>query len=250
MDFFQYESPYRTGLFIKLTWAEYTIPFLVLFIMLFGLIKNAPKWRSNLEGLRKGERIVGIIFLVLYLSHYVLRFAIYGFDTIILPFQLCSISMLGAIILLFTRNRSIYAFVLYAGVLGGLVSLFTPVIGYDSSYYRYYQFYASHLLLILTPFYFLFVHGYIPSKKEALKAYFTLQGLIVFMGIFNLIFDTDFMFVFLDPNKLEKFPIIRYFGGIPLYILPAEMLVALLFFGMHQLIHTAVKKQKIVCVNT
>ena len=40
MDFFQYESPYRTGLFIKLTWAEYTIPFLVLFIMLSVLSKT------------------------------------------------------------------------------------------------------------------------------------------------------------------------------------------------------------------
>ncbi len=243
MDFFQYESPYRTGQFIKLTWAEYTIPFIVLLILIVFLAKNAPKWKDKLNEMKKWEYLIGVLFLILYLSHYILRYSIYGFDTIILPFQLCSISMLGAIILLFTKNKNIYTFVLYTGVLGGLVSLFTPVIGYDSSYYRYYQFYASHILLIITPLYFLLVYDYIPSKKDTLRAYIILQGLIVFMALFNLFFDTDFMFVFLDPKKIEKFPVISKFGGIPYYIIPAEALVAVLFLGMHYLIHRVIKKK-------
>lgn len=234
MNFFTYESPYRTGQFIELTTLEYIIPFLVLFGLIGLLLYYRNTIRDNPRMMYLLERITGTVFIIVYLSHYILRFRLYGFDTIILPFQLCGISMIFAIILLFTKNKTIHAFVLYTGVLGGLVSLITPVMGYDSAFYRYYQFYIAHILLILTPLYFMVVKGYYPSKKETIVSFLVLQGLAIFMGIFNVIYGTDFMFIFFDPDKINKFPVIAQFGGIPWYLIWVELTGILAFIIFYQ----------------
>jgi hypothetical integral membrane protein (TIGR02206 family) len=233
--FFDYRSPYRTENWIELSRLEFFLPILLIITFVILLYSYRNIFKSN-ELLDKRVRWYGgLVFTIIYGSHYVLRFLLYGFDTIVLPFQLSSISMFLAIILLFTKNKSVYTFVLYAGVLGGLISLATPIIGYDSGYYRYYQFYIAHGLLIITPIYFMFVHNYFPTKKDVINAFWILQGLIVFMGVFNVIFGTDFMFVFLDPSKIDKFPVIQYFGGIPWYIVPGEIAVFVAFYSMYKI---------------
>jgi hypothetical integral membrane protein (TIGR02206 family) len=244
--FFQYESPYRTGVFLHLSFLEAVIPFVVLIILFLFLFFYRTTLSKNIKLQNIIQKSVGFLFLVVYLSHYVLRFIIYGFDTIILPFQLCSISMFLAIVLLFTNNRSIYTFVFITGIIGGLISLFTPIIGYNSLFYRYYQFYTAHILLILTPLYFLLVKGYIPKTKDLWNTFFILQGLFLFMGLFNYIFDTDFMFIFLNPNKITKFPVINYFGGIPYYILLGEIVVVFVFLLLNRVILFIDKNRKIV----
>ena len=192
-----------------------------LFAILIVVFRDSFKKRPELD--KKARLYVGIIFTIVYLSHYIFRFAIYGFDTIVLPFQLCSISMFLAIMLLFTKNRTIFSFVLYAGVAGGLISLFFPIIGYDANYYRYYQFVIAHIILILTPIYFMAVHGYVSSKRETINGFLILQAIAIFMVIFNYFLGTDFMFVFINVDKIEKFPAIEKFGGIPLYLFWVEI---------------------------
>lgn len=234
IGFFMYESPYRTGHFANLSLAEYVIPFFVLGFLLFILFYYRDILRQN-ERLRKTIQYTsGTIFLILYSSHYLLRFNLYGFDTIILPFQLCSISMFFAIILLFTKQRSIYTFVLFTGVLGGIISLFTPVMGYNSMFYRYYQFYGAHILLIVTPIYFMIAEGYFPTKRETVYAFGILQSLAIFMGFFNYFMNTDFMFIFVDPAKIVKFPAIGLFGGIPWYLILVEITGIIAFYLLYQ----------------
>jgi len=229
-EFFNYNSPYRSDYYFdtgnfeyQLTNFEWLFPIfmLVFFAVLIVVFKQVFKKNPELD--KKVRIYTGFIFLALFLSHFILRFVLYGFDTIVLPFQLCSISMVLAIILLFTKNRTIFSFVLYAGVAGGLISLFFPIIGYDSSFYRYYQFMGAHILLILTPIYFMAVHGYVPNKKETIYGFLILQGLATFMVIFNAIVGTDFMFVFINADKIDKFPILSNFGGIPYYLIVVEI---------------------------
>lgn len=232
--FFAYESPYRTGNFISLSTAEYVLPFVVLILLIGVLIYYKDMIQESTVLQKRLERITGVFFVLLYSSHYLLRFSLYQFDTIILPFQLCGISMMFAIYLLFSGNKQIYAFVLYTGVLGGLISLFTPIMGYDSAYYRYYQFYGAHIILILTPLYYMIVKGYFPSKRNTIYAFIILQSLAIFMGFFNYIYNTDFMFIFVNPDKINKFPVIAKFGGIPYYLIWVELLAILGFYLMYQ----------------
>lgn len=246
--FFAYESPYRTGNFITLTTAEYVLPFVLLIGLFAALIYFRQAIRHNELFQKRLEMAMGILFLILYVSHYALRFYLYGFDKIILPFQLCGISMMFAIYLLFQKTRSIHTFVLFTGVLGGLISLFTPVIGYDSAYYRYYQFYGAHILLILTPIYFMIIKGYFPTNKDTITAFLILQALAIFMTIFNYFANTDYMFLFIDPDKITKFPAIANFGGIPWYLIWVELTAILAFYLLYQ-VTTLIKRHSFVQEN-
>jgi len=230
IGFFMYESPYRTGNFVDLSLMEYVLPFVVLGFLLFLLIYYKDVLRNDIVLQKRIRYGAGVLLTVLYGSHFILRFALYRFDTIILPFQLCSISMFFAIILIFTKQRHIYAFVLYTGVIGGLISLFTPIMGYNSEFYRYYQFYGAHILLILTPLYFLIIEEYYPTKRDTIVAFGILQTLAIFMGFVNYFMNTDFMFIFVDPAKIEKFPAIDNFGGIPWYLVLVEITGIVAFY--------------------
>ena len=244
VNFFNYESPYRTGIFIKLNLVEKFLPIIIVFVMAILIFKFSDKFKNNKVLDKRVRIIVGIGFAIIYLSHYILRFALYGFDPIILPFQLCSISMFFAIILLFTKNKTIFNFVFYTGILGGLISLFIPTFGYNSGYYRYYQYEVAHGVLILIPIYFLAVYEYVPMKNETIKAFLTLQIISIFIVIFNYYAKTDFMFIFIDESKIEKFPIISKFGGIPLYLLWIEIVGIAAYFTEYQVVNFFCKSRK------
>ena len=230
--FFDYRNHYRTNIFHELNIFERFIPIVIILALLWLIIKYKDVLKEN----KKLDKILvytmGGLLTVLYLSHYALRIHLYGFaDTIVLPFHLCSIAMFFCIIQLFTRNKTIHSFVLLAGVLGAVVSLSMPVIGYDARFYRYYQFMFAHGILFLAPLYFMIVHQFIPSKKDVTKAHLILVVISLFMIVFNYYNNTDFFFMFIDPDKIEKFPMINYFGGIPYYIIVVHILAAAYFYG-------------------
>ncbi len=244
-DFFDYRSHYRTGIYYDLNTVEWLLPIAIIILLAVLIIVFKDKFKNNKQLEKRMRLSIGIFFMIIYLSHYIFRFVLYGFDYILLPFQLCSISMFLAIILLFTKNRTIFTFVLYTGVLGGFISLFFPVIGYDSSFYRYYQYEFAHGLLILTPIYFMAVYDYIPNKKETVYSFLILQAIGIFMVTFNYYIGTDYMFIFINADKIDKFPVIAKFGGIPLYLVWVEIVGITAYFIEYQVIHFFYKTKKI-----
>lgn len=233
--FFDYRSHYRTDVFHELTLLERFIPLVIIGIILTIIIKYKEQLKQNQKLDKIIVYVAGGLLTILYLSHYALRIALYGItDTIVLPFHFCSIAMFFCIVHLFTRNKPIHSFVLLAGVLGAVVSLTMPVIGYDARFYRYYQFMFAHGILFLAPLYFMIVHNQIPTKKDVIKAFIILDTLTLFMTIFNYYNNTDFFFMFLDPSRIEKFPMIKYFGGIPYYMILVQILALGYFYGAHR----------------
>lgn len=242
-EFFNYQSPYRTGIFLELSVLEKIIPVLVILIIGLLIYKYRFILRENKLLDKRIRYGLGIVWFIIYSSHYIFRFVLYGFDTIILPFHLCSISMFLGVILLFTNNKTIFTYVMLTGIAGGLISLAFPILGYNSAYYRYYQFYIAHGILVLVPLYYVFVYQFMPSGKEIFKSFLILQGLAVFMAIFNYYYNTDFLFLFLDKEKITKFPAIASFGGIPYYLIFVEMAGLLYYYGVHLLLRFIEKKQ-------
>ena len=234
-EFFNYQSPYRTNIFLDLTIWERIIPLILIGMGIYFIYKYRETFRKNKDIDRNFRITMGVVLFGFYASHYVLRFALYGWDTIVLPFHLCGIAMAFAIVLLFTNNKAIYSFVLMTGVLGSIISFVNPIIGYNAAYYRYYQFFFAHGILFITPLYYFIVHQWIPGKKEVIIGYLILQLLAKFMLVFNYVMGTDFMFMFLDPDKIDKFPVIRYLGGIPYYLIVAEVVIGLYFYGSYML---------------
>ena len=61
------------------------------------------------------------------------------------------------------------------------------------------------------------------------------------MVIFNYFNNTDFMFVFVDKAKIEKFPAISSFGGIPFYLIWVEITAIVLFTVIYLIIRKVTK---------
>jgi len=244
-NFFDYRSHYRTGIYYDLTTIEWLLPIAIVITLGVLIVIFRDKFKNNKRLEKRFRTYIGIFFAIIYLSHYSLRFALYKWDYINLPFQLCSISMFLSIVLIFTKNKTVFTFVLYTGVLGGFISLFFPIIGYDSNFYRYYQYMFAHGLLILTPIYFVAVHDYIPGKKETVYSFLILQAIATFMLIFNTIIGTDYMFVFINEDKADKFPIINKLGGIPLYLLWVEIAGVTAYFIEYKVIHFFYRPKKL-----
>jgi uncharacterized membrane protein YwaF len=78
--------------------------------------------------------------------------------------------------------------------------------------------------------------NYIPQGKEIKYSFYILQSIAVFMMVFNYYMNTDFMFLFFDPSKIDKFPAIALFGGIPYYIILVEITAITYFYATNKLI--------------
>lgn len=241
-EFFDYRSPYRIDRFMELNLFERIVPILIMMLGIYLIVRYKENIQKNHQLDKRIRLIFGVSLGVLYVSHYVLRFALYQWDKILIPFQLCSIAMFIALILIATNNRKLHPFLLYAGTMGTFVSVVYPVLGYDSGYYRYYQFFIAHGILLLTPIYYLVIYEYYPTFKDTIRAFVILQIMAIFMLIFNYYVGTDFMFMFLDPDKLEKFEVIKYLGGIPTYLIWVEVLGFGFFMGMYYVIKKIYKE--------
>lgn len=235
-EFFDYQSAFRKEVFLYLNLVERFLPLILLGVAIYYIYKYQEQIR-NYKHEKWIRYSMGILLFILFTSHYALRIAEYGlWDSINIPFHLCSFSMMLSIYLFFKKdNQTVFSFLLIAGILGAAVSLLYPVIGYSAAYYRYYQFFIGHSLLVIAPLYFMFVHQMRPSQKDVIQAFITLQALAVFMTIFNYYNDTDFMFLFIDPAKIKNYDVIRYMGGIPYYLIVVELLASAYFYGMYRL---------------
>src|SRR5690625_432680 len=58
-----------------------------------------------------------------------------------LPLELCSISLILTMMLLWTGSSHIYPFVFYAGIGGALQAVITPVLDMDFPHFRYFHFF-------------------------------------------------------------------------------------------------------------
>ena len=88
-----------------------------------------------------------------------------------LPLQLCSISNLIACIILFIpKNKTLFEFLFYAGIIGAIQAFLTPQINYyDDSLYRYIEYHVTHAGIILLPIYMFQYLNYKLRKYSWLK---------------------------------------------------------------------------------
>lgn len=114
---------------------------------------------------------------------------------------------------------------------GSIFALITPtVIAYTGpTRFRYYQFWAEHLLGYIAVFYMIFVHGMRPSIKGALKAYLALVGLAIIAYFVNTTLGQGANYLFMarpesTPSVLDVLP--AHFG-LRLFIMAA--VITLLF---------------------
>ena len=84
-----------------------------------------------------------------------------------LPLHLCSASVWLGAAMLWTGSHRLYQWVYFAGISGAAVALATPDVGrFGAPHYRFWQFFASHGLILTAPLWMTFVEGARPAPRS------------------------------------------------------------------------------------
>lgn len=198
---------------------------LCLLILLLFIMKNRYSIQS--EKVRLLEILFGLslaVIEVLYHVWMILDGRWYWSSS--LPLELCSISLVMAIILLWTGNKHVYDFVFYAGIGGSLQAVATPVLDIGFPHFRYFHFFYTHAGIILTALYFTWVKGYRPTFRGIVKTMVALNILLPCVFTVNYLLKGNYMFLNKKPVNASLLDLL---GPYPWYILSLEIVAFIIF---------------------
>lgn len=199
--------------------------FLVFFLFLFKKKESvqSTKWKVY-------ERLFALSLLTIDVYYHVWLVQVGRWSwSNSLPLELCSISLGGAIILLWTGNKHIYDFVFYAGIGGALQALITPALNYSFPHFRYFHFFYTHIGIILTALYFTWMKGYRPTFKGIIKTMLILNVLLPIIFAVNVYVQGNYMFLRTKPINGS---LLDFLGPYPWYILSLEVVSFFIFGGL------------------
>jgi hypothetical integral membrane protein (TIGR02206 family) len=139
-----------------------------------------------------------------------------------LPLQLCSLNVLLSIVLLFTENKKLFAFVYLFGFTGALQAILTPELFEQAWHFRFIQFFFVHGLIIWTAMYYAIIRR---LKITWTNFFFSFVMLNVFAGftfIVNIFLNSNYMFLMSKPDNAS---LLDYLGPHPVYIFVLELVV-------------------------
>ncbi|MBN08878.1 MAG: TIGR02206 family membrane protein [Flavobacteriaceae bacterium] len=209
--------------FLTFEWGR-NLSITIFFIFLFLLIGSYLNKKNRLT---LGKSISLFLLITIVLSH-IENFLTNQWTTKEhLPLHLCSINALLCTILLFIpRNKILFEFVFYGGVLGGLVALLTPQINdYDGSLFEYLIYYTNHGIIILFPLFLYYLLDFKLTKLSWLRTLIILNILMVIFMPLNSLLGSNYMYVNRPPNV--KNPLI--IGEWPYYLVNLEIIILILF---------------------
>ena len=139
----------------------------VVCLLIILLFISKGRWGIEPKSTQLMERIFAFTLLSMEVLYHVWAIGTGRWDiSNSLSLELCSFSLLGAIILLWTGNRYLVDFVFFAGIGGALQAIATPVLDFEFPHFRYFHFFYTHSGIILTALYFMWFKGYRPTYKR------------------------------------------------------------------------------------
>jgi hypothetical integral membrane protein (TIGR02206 family) len=130
-----------------------------------------------------------------------------------LPISVCGWAAIFCSYMLVGKNKTLFEISYFWLLAGSIFALITPtVISYTGpTRFRYYQFWLEHTLGYVAIFYMIFVHGWRPTPKSALKSYIGLFILAVIAFVANRLIGPGANYLFLakpedTPSILDILP--------------------------------------------
>lgn len=221
-NIFKYDNPFNHD-FYSLTFLEWIIPITVVYTIIILIVAYKIKFYEKKHIDCIFRYILGFGLGILLIVHHILVWNYDRFSLGTLPLDFIAISSIICLLLVFSKNKQIYSLALPIGVIGGMVNMITNQVGYSYHYFRYYQFMVSNGFIMLIPIYFLIVYEYYPTIKEMIKSLIYIQAGIIFIFVFNAIFDTHFMYLTFGENNAPQHTFMSYLGDWPWYIIIIEL---------------------------
>ena len=200
---------------------------IALCLLILLLFFNRKRWSRDQRKVRFVERCFGLSLLVMD-GFYYLWLANTGRwdwgDS--LPLELCSISLIVTIVLLWTGNKRLYPFAFFAGIGGAIQAVATPVLDLNFPHFRFFHFFYTHFGIILTALYFTWVKGFKPTFKGVIRTMVALNLLLPI--IFAINYWTEGNYMFLQQKPIGG-SLLDFLGPYPWYILSLEIVAFSVF---------------------
>ena len=213
--------------FLSNEWIRNT-SFTVLTILLYLLFGKFLKTNDKL----KFAKIISIILIITTITGHS-RNIINGYWNISdnLPLQLCGISnLIGCFILFIPKNKTLFEFFYYAGIIGAIQAFLTPQINnFDGTNYEYVEYYISHGGILLLPIYMFNNLGYKLRKFSWLKVLIYLNILLIFIMPLNFKINSNYMYLAYPPNVDNPLII----GEWPYYVMYWEIIIVIFTYTLY-----------------
>lgn len=198
-----------------------------LFFVIILLFLSRKKWSFKSHNIRRTERLFASSLLIMDIFYHIWLFQAGRWNiSNSLPLELCSISLVMTIILLWTSNKHVYDFVFYAGIGGALQAVATPVLDMGFPHFRFFHFFYTHIGIVITALYFTWVKGYRPTFKGIIKTMVALNVLLPIVLAINIFFQGNYMFLRAKPTNGS---LLDFLGPYPWYILSLEGVTFFIF---------------------
>ena len=139
-----------------------------------------------------------------------------------LPLHVCSVLIWLAGFMLIFENFTVYEFIYFMGIGGGIQALLTPDIGiYGFPHFRFFQTFISHGLLVTSAIYMTVVEGWRPTWKSVLRVLVGMNLYAFIIFFFNRAIGSNYLFIAhkpLTPTLIDALP------AWPWYILYLELI--------------------------
>jgi hypothetical integral membrane protein (TIGR02206 family) len=148
-----------------------------------------------------------------------------------LPLQLSDMAVILTIVMLLTKNISLFKFIYFAGLGSTIQAMLTPNLGiYSFPHFRYIEFYISHGGVFLACLFMVLVERYQPTIRSLWVTILivNIYGACVFF--INHLVDANYLFIMKKP---ENPSLLDFLGPWPWYILSLEGVIVISFYLLY-----------------
>jgi hypothetical integral membrane protein (TIGR02206 family) len=177
-------------------------------------------------------RSIAIVMLLNFIFHHIeaLYHGTWRWD-IHLPLQMCGMSALLAIFVLWTRMQWVYEWLLCWSA-GAVHSFLTPELTYGAETYHYWNYAIEHAGAIIAPLLLTIGFGMRPRDLSWWRVFLWTQLTLPVIGVINYVLNANYMYIAQRPEANN--PVI--IGDWPWYIIGLEF-VALAHFWLFYKLH-------------
>lgn len=156
------------------------------------------------------RRSVASLMIIMEFTFYTWSLVRGGFQTSLLPFGVCAISMYVTAFSLWFKSEKIFKLIFPWAIIGALISLTVADLTYDFPHFRYIHYFGNHGLFLLGNLYLLIVAGMKVTYKDILKSSLILLIYAALMYPLNFLLDSNHLFLREVPH--EVFPLYSFLG--------------------------------------
>ncbi len=180
------------------------------------------------RGLRFGLAFV----LLVDGAAYYLNFALHGERLFPnhMPLELCDVTLILTVTALLTLKPAIFDLAYYGALAGATMSLLTPNLSEPFPSFITVQYFVNHGLIVAAALYLVWSRQARPRPGSVARAMLWLNLYAAFIGTFDFLFKTDYMFLGAKPQAVT---LLSFLGPWPWYILVCEPVAFVLFLLLY-----------------